>query len=229
MPTPTSDTTPQGIRESRLKAAKGELKKAHQLGFLGPQPVEQQLAHAVAFIDFLAEILASNLPGGPLGGPLGHAKSETLVDDAPQAAIDLGTGGGVPGFVGAALLPQYHWFFAERSATRARFLRLASSRLGWEDIGGTIERDVAQVRPDHDALTGYRVTVVTARSFGPANEVLKHADRLLVVGGLVIVSDPPEGGNRWTQLLAPHPQLRVVAQQTDPVSISAIQKSAQIA
>ena len=215
MPTPTSDTTPQGIRESRLKAAKGELKKAHQLGFLGPQPVEQQLAHAVAFINFLARVV-HNHPF--VMGNLGSV-------DESGAAVDLGTGGGVPGLVGAALLPQYRWLLAERSATRARFLRLATRRLGWDEIAATIEGDVNQLAPEHPALAGQRVVIMTARSFGPANEVLKHADRLLVGGGVLVVSDPPEGGHRWTDLLTPHKNLTVIDQQSEPVSISAIQKT----
>ena len=115
----------------------------------------------------------------------------------PESAalgVDLGTGGGVPGLVLAAERPSTTWVLLDADADRVAFLDDAALQLG-----------LANVRTIHARAEDYgrsaaRETfdVVTARGFGAPAVTAECAAPLLRVGGVAVVSDPPEGGaQRW--------------------------------
>jgi 16S rRNA (guanine527-N7)-methyltransferase len=156
---------------SDLQGLLRELVRAHELGFLGPQPAELQMRHAQELLGFAAD--------AGLSPTIAHR------------VADLGSGGGVPGLVGAVCLPEWHWFLVERGTTRARFLRGAIRRLELSNAEA-IASDSTTLSP-----ADLELTVVTARSYGPPEVLAAHARRLLPVGGHLLVSDPPDGSARW--------------------------------
>ncbi len=117
------------------------LVRAQSLRFLGPGDPADHLSHAVGFRDAVV---------AHLGG-------------APDRFCDLGTGGGVPGLVLAALWPDSLGALVESAARRCAALE------GWSrDLGIQDRVEVLHGRAEHWAhVDGYRETfqVVTARSF----------------------------------------------------------------
>jgi predicted O-methyltransferase YrrM len=84
------------------------LRRSRGLGYLGPGPVEDHITHALGF--------AAQLSSGP------------------TRAVDLGSGGGVPGLVLAALAwPATHWTLLDATARRCVFLASAVAELGLAD------------------------------------------------------------------------------------------------
>ena len=114
----------------------------------------------------------------------------------PMAFLDLGSGGGLPGLV---LLQRWHHkaVFTDSMAKRANFL---SEVLEWSDAPPNGEVIVGRVeeiaRFDH--LIG-NFDLVTARSFGPPAVTAECGARFLRVGGLLVVSEPPDDSiaDRW--------------------------------
>jgi 16S rRNA (guanine527-N7)-methyltransferase len=150
------------------------LEDARDLGFLGPGPVEDHIGHSTGFAR------AWEAAGAP--GP-------------PGRAADLGSGGGVPALVLGALWPATTLYLIESMQRRATFLRRAVQTLNLEHV------DVIQARAEEvgrdPALRG-TLDLVTSRSFGPPAVTAECAAPLLRTGGLLVVSEPPEGGpGRW--------------------------------
>ena len=148
------------------------LEESRRRGFLGPGPVESHLDHARAFA--------------------------VAVDRAPASAVDLGAGGGLPGLVLAVeFWPECRWLFLDAQQRRTDFLREAIAELGVaERVEVVTERaEVIGQDPDH---RGHHDLVV-ARSFGGPGVVAECAAPLLVVGGHLVVSEPPgaELAQRW--------------------------------
>lgn len=140
-----------------------------RLGFLGPGSIEPGLAHAAGFLPSLR-------PAGRL--------------------LDLGSGGGLPGLVLAALLPTTEVVLLDASLTRTDFLRRAVGRLAWTErvrvVTGRAELVVRQA--------GWRgsLDAVVSRSFGPPGWTAECAAGFLRAGGQLVVSEPPERRNaRW--------------------------------
>lgn len=148
------------------------LRESRQRGFLGPGPVEEHLDHARAFA--------------------------VAAGAAPQRALDLGAGGGLPGLVLAAeVWPATRWTFLDAQLRRTTFLAEAVEELGLEDqvaVEHGRAEDVGRAA-EHRG----RYDLVVARSFGPPAVVLECAAPLLRVGGLLVVSEPPEAATleRW--------------------------------
>jgi 16S rRNA (guanine527-N7)-methyltransferase len=176
------------------------LNDARRLGFLGPGPVGDQIARALAFAT-----LAGHAPNGP--------------------AVDLGTGGGLPGLVLAGLWPDSAWLLIDSNVRRANWLQEAVKELGISSR--------AEVACERAELTGrgrrrQSAELVTARGFGPPAPTAECAAPLLRVGGRLLVSDPPEGhGARWpsdglAQLGLQLELSAAVATDAGPVSISRI-------
>jgi 16S rRNA (guanine527-N7)-methyltransferase len=113
----------------------------------------------------------------------------------PRRALDLGSGGGVPGLLMAEWLPT-DWTLLEAQDRRCAFLRAAIDRLG---VGPRVEvahgrAEVVAYQPDHRG--GY--DLVTARSFGPPAVTAECGIGFLAVGGVLAVSEPPEPEpGRW--------------------------------
>ncbi len=111
---------------------------------------------------------------------------------APDVVIDLGSGGGVPGLRLAQHWPTSRVVLVEAQRRRARFLAAAAAALGLAGV------EVCHVRAEALArqLRAW-ASVVVARSFGPPAVTAECAAPLLVVGGLLVVSEPPVPGDRW--------------------------------
>jgi 16S rRNA (guanine527-N7)-methyltransferase len=171
---------------------------ARRLGFLGPGPVPDQVTRSLAFA--------------------------TVSAAAPDGmAVDLGSGGGLPGIVLALLWPGSKWLLVDSNHRRADWLRGAVSSLG---IQARVE--VVCDRAERIARSRWRqqAGTVTARSFGPPAPTAECAAPLLRPGGQLLVADPPGApAERWPDrdLLELGLELdtsEVVATTAGPVSIS---------
>ena len=166
------------------------LERAQRLGFLGPGPVEEHLRHAGAFANAVS---------------------------APQLALDLGTGGGVPGLALAATWPTSHWVLLDANARRGAFLEQVIVELQVSDRV-TVVVDRAE-RVARDATRRGAFDLVVARSFGPPAVTAECAVGFLCVGGRLVVSEPPaDRDDRWPE--APSRALGLVDQgRVGPVRV----------
>jgi len=148
------------------------LERARDRGFLGPGEVRRHLDHSIGFAEVARSVL---------GAP-------------PARLADLGTGGGVPGLVLAATWPETEVALVESSVRRVEGLRTEAAALGLSHVR------VHEGRAEDAAhLPGYRerFDLVTARSFGSPPVTAEIAAAFVAVGGIVLVSEPPEAADRW--------------------------------
>lgn len=146
------------------------LETARQLGFLGPGPVTAHIAHALDLAALVQPLL-------------------------PARALDLGSGGGVPGLVLLAALPELSMVLLDSQQRRTAFLQDAVARLGMED-----RAQVVTGRAEEQARVPelrHQLDVVVARSFGPPATTAECSAPFLRLGGHLIVSEPPDGADRW--------------------------------
>jgi 16S rRNA (guanine527-N7)-methyltransferase len=152
--------------------------RSRELGFLGERPLADQIAHATGFLDALAAVSVDLL----------HRKLRIL---------DLGSGGGLPGLVLAALLTNSSVVLLDASERRTAFLQEVVDEQRW---AGRVEvlRGRAEEFGRAETLRG-AFSVVTARSFGPPAVVAECGSPFLEVDGLLVVSEPPaaDGAERW--------------------------------
>lgn len=132
----------------------------------------------------------------PIPEVIEHARGFVRALDATpgvRSVLDLGSGGGVPGLIIAHERPDLRVTLLDRRSKRTDFLERAVRRLGWQDRVTVITADAADVSDD--------VTdAVVARGFGPPDETLRLAARLVRHGGTIIVSEPPQQDpfeDRW--------------------------------
>lgn len=147
------------------------LAEARALGFLGPGPLEAHEESAAAFIE--------------------------AVGDLSDAALDLGSGGGVPGLLLAAHYCDVDWVLLDQSRRRTSFLAHQVAVLGWS-ARVAVHRAAAEDAAHAPALRGAFAAVV-ARSFGPPAVTAECAVAFLRLGGRLAVAEPPEGREqvRW--------------------------------
>jgi|TARA_B110000263_G_scaffold42926_1_gene34895 hypothetical protein len=120
----------------------------------------------------------------------------TPLPAAGQAAVDLGSGGGLPGLV-LATLTNCNWFLVERSERRCRFLEWAARSLEVFDRVSVVHADATEV--GRGELRG-SVMLVTARAFGPPGATIECGAPLLSDEGHLVVSEPPEDRRaRWPE------------------------------
>ena len=144
------------------------LRDAQALGFLGPGDVEEHLEHTRAF--------------------------EAAWPAGARRALDLGSGGGVPGLILASRQPEVDWWLVESSERRVAFLEESVARLG---VAARVRRGRAE-EIGRDLQLRAAFDVVTARSFGPPAVTAECGAPFLHVGGLLLVSDPPRADpRRW--------------------------------
>ena len=146
------------------------LSDARRLGFLGPGPVDDQIARSLAFATVMG-----NVPSG--------------------LAVDLGSGGGLPGLVLAVLWPKSQWLLVDSNGRRASWLQGAVDQLGISARTEVrCERAELTGRSEHRQMAG----LVTARGFGPPGPTAECAAPLLQIGGHLLATDPPIGAaGRW--------------------------------
>jgi 16S rRNA (guanine527-N7)-methyltransferase len=146
------------------------LEEAQRLGFFGPGPVPGHLAHSRAFA--------------------------TMAPDPPARAVDLGSGGGLPGLALALAWPQSQWVLLDANRRRTEFLRRAVATM---DLSRRVEVRCQRAEDaGRDPSLRGRSDLVVARSFGPPAVTAECAAPLLKLGGHVIVAEPPGGDpSRW--------------------------------
>lgn len=151
------------------------LEGAKRFGFLGPGPVADHIVHARAY-----------------AAAAGAA-------DASGPALDLGSGGGVPGLVLAAEGGERRWTLVEANQRRCSFLVEAVAALALEDRVEVVSGRAEEVGRDPGRRRSYGTVV--ARGFGRPAVTAECAAPLLAGGGWLLVSEPPkdpvEEGRRW--------------------------------
>jgi len=171
------------------------LGRARTLGFLGPGPVEDHLAHTAGFLEALRSVTGR--------------------------VVDLGSGGGVPGLIVAIERPDLELVLVDATAKRCRFLEEVLQQLS---LKATVIEGRAEV-VGRGPLRGTADAVV-ARSFGPPAVTAECAAPLLRPTGLLVVSEPPSGEDRWPagplEMLGLRPLLRTT---TAPVMQVLVQGS----
>lgn len=150
------------------------LEVARSAGFLGPGPVETHLDHAAGFA----------------------AAAEGALLHPPANFVDLGSGGGVPGLVLALTWPDARGVLLDAGRRRCVFLSEAIRRIGADARVDVVERRAEDVGRDPEYREGFEVA--TARSFAAPAPTAEIAAGLIAVGGLLIVSEPPDPDpGRW--------------------------------
>lgn len=150
------------------------LEESRARGFLGPGAIEPHIAHAQGFA----------------------ACWDDVSPTPPTSFLDLGSGGGLPGLV---LLE--HWncrgVFLDSMEKRMSFLREVLDWPGAPQMGEVITGRAEEIARD-PRLDG-SFDLVTARSFGPPSVVAECAVRFLKIGGVLVVSEPPndDDDSRW--------------------------------
>lgn len=174
------------------------LTSSQTLGYLGPGDPWDHVGHSLAFADAF----------------------RTSTDTDPANALDLGSGGGVPGLVLARLTwPSTEWVLLDGSTKRVDFLSEAIDEMKLSGrVVALAER--AEVTGRDSARRG-AFDLVVSRSFGPPAVVAECAAPLLRVGGCLIVSEPPGGraADRWPSVAVSNFGLVVTAVRVGPPSL----------
>lgn len=109
--------------------------------------------------------------------------------------LDLGSGGGLPGLVLAALAPATRWVLLDAQHRRTGFLVDAVNRLGWVERV-TVLCARAEVA-GRGALRG-ELDLVVARGFGEPAVTAECGAPFLRPGGALVVAEPPGAPDRWS-------------------------------
>ncbi len=154
------------------------LDKAVLEGYLTPVAAAEGPAHSAGFLGF-RELDLPSLP---------------ISDGA--LAVDLGTGGGLPGLVLAVITP-WRWLLVDRRDRRAAFLRWAVRQLGIEERVQVVFSDAVDV--GRGSFRG-AASLVTARGFAPPGSTAECGAPLLTEHGVLVVSEPPTAtAVRWPE------------------------------
>ncbi len=154
------------------------LAQARAFGYLGPGPLQRHVDHARGFADVLAS--------AGIGGP-----------DSEFCALDLGSGGGIPGLVLMEWWANSQWTFVDSNQRRMKtlveildvlaFATRASVRVGRaEEIG-------------HDRELRSSFDTVVARGFAGPAVTAECGSGFLRLGGVLVVSEPPGVEERWPE------------------------------
>jgi 16S rRNA (guanine527-N7)-methyltransferase len=102
---------------------------------------------------------------------------------APSIALDLGSGGGVPGVILAIARPSIAWTLVDAASRKAAALRSFVEDLSLADVEVVAERAELLGRADPSRE---RYDLVTARACASLPVLLEYALPLLAVGGTLI-------------------------------------------
>lgn len=97
-----------------------------------------------------------------------------LIPEGVDRAVDLGSGGGLPGLVLAIARPDIRFTLIESDRRKAAFLQAASAELGVDAVVCATRIEQAKVAP---------ASLVTARALAPLPDLLAYAAPLLAPGG----------------------------------------------
>jgi len=152
------------------------------------------LAHAPLLAQLERARTLGFLGPGPVADHIQHAAGflAALVD-VGGTVVDLGSGGGVPGLIIAMARPDLTLVLVDATAKRCRFLEQAVRGLA---LSASVIEDRAEA-VGHSARRGSADAVV-ARSFGAPAATAECGAPLLRLGGVLVVSEPPEPPiGRW--------------------------------
>ena len=177
-----------GDADSQAAGLVGVLARSRELGFLGPGPLDEQIAHSQAFGKLVGDFVNR---GGSLPSPLD--------DSYPGRFLDLGAGGGLPGLVLLAQWPTSTAVLVDAQEKRCRFLAEAVADLGWEHRA-EVRCGRAEVLARDPELRG-TFGLVVARGFGPPPVTAECSVGFLSPAGTLAVTEPPEttgsSNDRW--------------------------------
>ncbi len=157
---------PEALRQALL-AIFDDARRHH---FLGPGDVAGHLAHSLAFA--------------------------SLVPEAPNQAVDLGSGAGIPGLVLALVWRDSTWVLLDANVRRTAFVREALPSLGLEDRVEVVTSRAEEV--GNNPRWRGQADLVVARGFGGPAVTAECSAPLLRPGGAVVVAEPPGGApHRW--------------------------------
>jgi 16S rRNA (guanine527-N7)-methyltransferase len=143
---------------------------ARRLGFLGPGPIERHLTVSQALLQ--------------------------AIQPPPGSAVDLGSGGGVPGLLLAQAWSASRWLLLDSNERRSAFLAQAVVELGLRERV-VVVRDRAEVVGRERRWRG-SADLVVARGFGSPSATAECAAPLLRTGGRLFVTEPPTPvAGRW--------------------------------
>jgi 16S rRNA (guanine527-N7)-methyltransferase len=197
---------------ARLEAGLG---RARDYGFLGPGPVGDHLDRSLAMVAVVVAAASARRAAGRGGDTVGEdawrsavgkggdgedgggrTSADMATDGAsPVRALDLGSGGGVPGLVLALALPAWRWTLLDGSVKRTTWLEEAV-----DDLGLTTAVEVVTARAEEAGRSALRgaFDVVVARSFAGPAATAECAAPLLRWRGALVVTEPPGGDpGRW--------------------------------
>jgi 16S rRNA (guanine527-N7)-methyltransferase len=163
--------------------ARPALEASREFGFFGPGPVDVHLEHALGFLAALRIVRTA---------PFTDIAS---VGETHDRFVDLGAGGGLPGLVLACVLPYSQWLFLDSNQRRMGVLGEFVQELDLADRVAIYTARAEDAGRD-PALRG-TYSVVMARGFAGPSVTAECAAPLLAVGGLLIVSEPPDPVDRW--------------------------------
>jgi len=164
-----TDGPPADLRTAISATLHETLSEARDLGFLGPGPIDEHVRRALDLA--------------------------VATDEAPARALDLGSGGGVPGLPLMLLWPLSRWVLLEAGRRRAAFLKEALAALDLVD-----RAEVVPERAETAARSQLRGTfdLVVARGFAGPAVTAECGSAFLRPGGRMIVAEPPGGApSRW--------------------------------
>ena len=152
--------------DERLRSV---LAQSLDLGFIGDADLDGHIEHALGFAAVAAE--------------------------PPRRALDLGSGGGLPGLVLACHWPTTNWLLLDGSPKRTAFLSEAVTELELDDRVTVLTGRAEDI--GHEDERRASCDLVVARSFGPPAVLAECAAPFLEVGGRLIVSEPRSAASRW--------------------------------
>lgn len=144
------------------------LGESQRLGLLGARPIPEVVEHARMYVRALAGVSGR--------------------------VIDIGAGGGVPGLVIAHDRPDLEVVLVDRRQKRTDFLERLRRRYAWLASVEVRCADVADLVAT--VPSGQLADAVVARGFGPPLQTLRLGASLVQPGGLIVISEPPDG-DRW--------------------------------
>jgi len=147
------------------------LEESRARGFLGPNAIEPHFTHSLGFALCWEELRTT----------------------PPVSFVDLGSGGGLPGLF---LLERWRCpaVFTDSMVKRAKFLEEVLDWDGAPDNATVIEGRVEETARIPELVESFEL--VTARSFGPPAVTAECGAQFLKIGGVMIVSEPPDDTER---------------------------------
>lgn len=148
------------------------LAAAQRAGILGSRPIDEVIEHASHFT--------------------------RAIPDGTSSVIDIGSGAGVPGLVIAVQRPELAVTMVDRRATRMDVLRRSVSALALGERVRVVTADASVL--GHSPDFRHHFDVAVSRGLGAPAYTAKLARPFLIVGGSLIVSEPPDSGvSRWPE------------------------------